>query len=392
MTQYDILIAGGGVMGSAIAYNLIKRNPNLKIAMIEKDSTYDHSSTVRSDGNTRIQFNLEPNIRISQYGLEMLARFSEEMAVEGQAPINTNFRQQGNIFVMDEKGEAYARTGMAKQKELGCEIEWLTPQQIQEVYPLFNPDSCVGATLGRQDGTMSPLDVLRGYRRKAVSLGVTVLEDSVTELTAANGSMTGLTLASGQQLHAPAIVNAAGVWCNALYNSVGVTLPITSIRRQVYSVAIDQSFDSVLPMLLLPTGQYLLHEGGNHFVTGGAQPTDRATFDDSGWSKSDFEENLWEGLIHFLPAFDRLKVLNGWAGLYAVNDFDGNAILGEWPEIKGLYMVNGFSGHGFQQCHGVGRYLAECILQDTPAIDLSIFSPQRILDNAPVYENPARLI
>ena len=155
---------------------------------------------------------------------------------------------------------------------------------------------------------------------------------------------------------------------------------------------VDAHFNRILPLMLLPTGQYCLHEGGNHFVTGGALPSDSETYDDFSWSKERFEEHLWEKLVHFFPSFDRLKIVNGWAGFYAVNTLDGNAILGEWPELDGLYLANGFSGHGFQQCHAVGRYIAELMLGNEPFMDLSIFSPQRVLDNTAVFENPLRII
>jgi len=94
------------------------------------------------------------------------------------------------------------------------------------------------------------------------------------------------------------------------------------------------------------------------FTCGKSLPDDPVGFDFS-WSQALFAEELWPELVEFVPAFDRLKVVRGWAGLYAVNTFDGNAILGEWPELPGLFLANGFSGHGFQQCHAVGRYLAE---------------------------------
>ena len=92
-------------------------------------------------------------------------------------------------------------------------------------------------------------------------------------------------------------------------------------------------------------------------------------------------------MAEFVPAFDRLKLMRGWAGLYAVNTLDGNAILGQWPELKGLYLANGFSGHGLQQGPAVGRYLSELILEKPLSLDLSILSPQRILDNRALSEN-----
>jgi glycine/D-amino acid oxidase-like deaminating enzyme len=101
---------------------------------------------------------------------------------------------------------------------------------------------------------------------------------------------------------------------------------------------------------------------------------------------------LWPELVEYIPSFDQLKLIRGWAGLYAVNTFDGNAILGEWPHLKGFMLANGFSGHGFQQGFAVGRYLSELILGRNPTLDLSIFSPQRIFDNRPVFESEHKLV
>jgi len=105
------------------------------------------------------------------------------------------------------------------------------------------------------------------------------------------------------------------------------------------------------------------------------------------WDDKRFFELLWPELAEFVPAFDRLKLVRGWAGLYAVNTLDGNAILGQWPELSGLYLANGFSGHGLQQGPAVGRYLAELILKKPLSLDLSIFSPQRIIENRALSES-----
>ena len=97
-------------------------------------------------------------------------------------------------------------------------------------------------------------------------------------------------------------------------------------------------------------------------------------------------------MIAHLPAFDRLQVETSWAGLYAVNRMDGNAIIGEWPAIHGLHLATGFSGHGFQQAPAVGMYLAEGILGRPHELDLSRLGPQRVIDGRPLLENVARLI
>ncbi len=387
----DVLIAGGGVMGCAIAYYLLKSNETIKISIIEKDSTYTRASTTLSEGNIRIQFNIKENIEMSLYGLQVLANFGQEMATEEYVP-DIAFRQQGNLFIIDEASQETAKQGLELQKSLGCQIEWLEPEQVKTIYPPYNLLDCVGATFGSTDGSMSPLDVLLGYRRKAIALGATVIEAEVSHLLKDRGHISGVALTSGEILRADVVVNTAGPWASKLAQTVGVELPIEAIKRQVYAVETPLHFEQILPMLLLPSGQYCFHEAGGHFNTGASLPDDPVTYDDFSWSRARFEARLWAGLVKYLPDFDRLKVTQGWAGLYAVNTLDGNAILGEWPELKGLFLANGFSGHGFQQCHAVGRYLAELILDQPPTLDLSIFSPQRILDNKPVFENPGRII
>ncbi len=387
----DILIVGGGVMGCAIAYYLLKANESIKITIIERDSTYNRASTTLSEGNIRVQFNIKENIEMSLYGLQVLANFAEEMATEDHVP-DIAFRQQGNLFIIDATSEELAREGLKLQKSLGCQVEWLEPEQVKAVYPPYNLVDCVGATFGPTDGSMSPLDVLLGYRHKVIALGAAVIEAEVSHLLKNGDQMSGVALTSGEVLSADIVVNTAGAWAPKLAQTVDVTLPIKATKRQVYAIETPLHFDHILPALLLPSGQYCFHEAGGHFTAGGSRSDDPITYDDFSWSKTRFEEHLWAGFVKYLPDFDRLKVTQGWAGLYAVNTFDGNAILGEWPELKGLFLANGFSGHGFQQSHAVGRYLAELILGQPPTLDLSIFSPQRILDNKPVFENPRKII
>ena len=137
---------------------------------------------------------------------------------------------------------------------------------------------------------------------------------------------------------------------------------------------------------MLPSGLYFRSETGGLILLGKSLDEDPVGYDFS-WVDKRFLELLWPELAEFVPAFDRLKLVRGWAGLYAVNTLDGNAILGPWPGLRGLYLANGFSGHGLQQGPAVGRYMAELILDRPPALDLSIFSPQRILENRPVSES-----
>jgi glycine/D-amino acid oxidase-like deaminating enzyme len=388
---YDVIMVGGGVMGCATAYYLLKTDPQLKVALVEMDPSYTRASTPLSDGNTRLQFNIKENIQMSQYGLEVLQRFANDMAVADDRP-DVAFRQQGNLFIIDEASREEAQQGLALQQSLGCQVEWLNPDQVKQRYPLYNLNDCVGGTFGPQDGTMSPLAVLMGYKKKVLSLGAQFIQAEVAELLQRDGQMVGVKLASGERLAANIVMNAAGAWAPKIARTAGVNLPIQPTKRQVTVIETREQPNKILPLLFLPSGLYCIHEGDGLFMCGKSLPDDPVGYDDFTWERNRFEDILWPELVEYIPAFDRLKVVRGWAGLYEVNTFDGNAILGEWPELKGFFLANGFSGHGFQQCHAVGRYIAELMLGQPPTLDLAIFSPKRILENKPVFESHRKII
>ena len=388
---YDVLIVGGSAMGSSIAYYLRKTEPNLSVCVVEKDPGYERSGTVLSDGNMRLQFNLKENIQMSMYGMEMLKTFSEDMATEHYTP-EPRFRQEGNLFIVSEDVKPAALEGLKTQQDLGCDVVWLEPDQVKEKFPYYDLKDCAGATFGARDGTMSPIDILLGYRRKAIDLGAEYLETSVKRVLKDGKDVTGIELENGEQLLAPVVINCAGTWASELAKTVDIDLPVRSTKREVYFINSYIEHEGILPAIFFPTGNYLMHEAQGNFTTGGGFPDDPETLEDFSWSKERFEERFWETIAGYIPKLEQLKVSNGWAGHYAINTLDGNGIIGEFPELDGFYVTAGFSGHGFQQCHAIGRYISELILEKTPTLDLSILSPRRILENKPVFENKQRLI
>lgn len=389
--NFDVIIIGGGVMGCATAYYLLKFDPRLNVVILEMDPTYEKASTPLSDGNTRIQFNIKENIQMSQYGLEALARFAEEMEVEGVRP-DVAFRQQGNLFVLDEASRAESHDGYLLQRSLGCEVHWLTPEEVWKRFPLYNLKDCVAGTFGPLDGTMSPLAVLLGYKKKVMAMGAKYIQAEAAQVLRSGDQVVGVKLTSGEVLKSNLVMNAAGPWATRVAETAGVNLPMLPTKRQVTVIETTARPEKILPCLFLPSGLYVIHEGEGIFTIGKSFPDDAVGLDDFKWERETFEERIWPELVDYIPEFDRLKVLRGWAGLYEVNTLDGNAILGEWIELKGFFLANGFSGHGFQQCHAVGRYIAELMLGKTPVLNLSIFSPRRILENTPVFESKRKII
>lgn len=380
----DVVIIGGGIMGSAVAYYLKRADAGLDVIVVEMDPTYSKSSTTLSMANVRIQFSFEKNIRISQFTFEVLENFEEEMAVGDLRP-NIAFRRDGNLFLVDEPGMQTAKAAVSLQKSLGCRVEWWTPQTIRENYPLYAPDQMAGGTFSLPDGHFDAYAFLMGYKRKARSMGTRYIENRVSRILTAGSRVSGVRLASGESLAAGCVVNCAGAWAAEVARSAHINLPVDPVMRQVFVLDTAVKPQGPLPLTILPSGLYFRTETGGRILLGKSMPQDPVGFDFS-WDDKRFFEILWPELAEFVPAFDTLKLLRGWAGLYAVNTLDGNAILGEWPGLEGFFLANGFSGHGLQQAPAVGRYLSELILKLPASLDLSCFGTERIVENRPLSE------
>ena len=383
-STYDVVIVGGGIMGSSTAYSLMSADNKLKVAVVEMDPVYTRASTTLSMANVRIQFSLKQNIQISQYAFEVLERFEDTMAV-GEDKLNISYRREGNLFLIDENDCSVSKESLALQKSLGCRVEWWSPEKIKQHYPLYDMSGLVGGTFGPQDGHFDAYAVLMGYKAKARSLGAQYIKGEVVELVSAGGRISGVKLTSGGSLTAKFVINCAGAWAARVAQMAGVKLPVEPVKRQVFALDPAVKPEGPLPLTILPSGLYFRTETGDQILLGKSMDEDPVGFDFN-WDDKRFMEILWPELAKFVPSFDTLKLVRGWAGLYAVNTLDGNAILGEWPDLKGFFLANGFSGHGLQQGPAVGRYLAELIIGLTPTLDLSIFRPERILENKPLSE------
>ena len=381
---YDVIIIGGGIIGSATAYYLMKTDNTLKVAVVERDPTYSRASTTLSMANVRIQFNLKQNIEISLFALEVLDQFEDEMASEGQRP-KIYYRREGNLFLVDEAGRRKAEEALALQQSLGCRVDWWSPEKIKHHYPLYRTKGLASGTFGSDDGHFDAYAALMAYKAKAKSLGTRYIKDDVERIRIGYGRVGGVQTAQGLALAAGCVINCAGAWAAQIAETAGVKLPVVPVKRQVFILDTAVKPQGPLPLTVLPSGLYFRTDIGGVILLGKSMEDDPIGYQFS-WDDKRFVEILWPELAEFVPAFDRLKLVRGWAGLYAVNTLDGNAILGEWPEIKGLFLANGFSGHGLQQAPAVGRYLSELILQRPLSLDLSIFSPSRILENKPLSE------
>ncbi|MFP6728850.1 MAG: FAD-dependent oxidoreductase, partial [Alphaproteobacteria bacterium] len=158
----DILIIGGGVIGSSIAYHLARDGRAGQVTVIERDSTYAEASTPRSLGGVRQQFSLAENVLMSQYGLSVYQNFAEDMAIDGE-PAAVDFRQDGYLFPASADGMAVIEANHRLQSSLGSTIELLDLDDLAERFPWLSLDGLAGGAFGPEDGWLDPHGALQGF-------------------------------------------------------------------------------------------------------------------------------------------------------------------------------------------------------------------------------------
>jgi glycine/D-amino acid oxidase-like deaminating enzyme len=384
VSTHDIIIIGGGVMGSSIAYHLGHDGFDGSVAVLEKDPTYEYASTALSMGGIRQQFSTKVNVDICLYGIDIIERFDEEMAVEGEKA-NAEFRRVGYLFLGAENNWEALKEQYQLQKDLGVDVELLSPEDIKELFPDMNVESVLGGSYGPRAGYTNPYGILQGYLQNAKLLGTHYIHDEATEILRQGDRVRGIKTAKGERIEGQAVVIASGPWAAAVGAMAGVELPVDPSPKMVFHFDPEEKFDYVPPFFFSPHGHWCRPETGYQFISGKDSEVEPGfRFD---WERQYFEETVWPELARLVPRFDRLKLVGGWGGLYAVNRLDHNALLGGYPGVEGLYVAVGFSGHGLMQSPAVGKGMSELIRTGRyETIDLSPLSADRIFTGRRVVE------
>ena len=380
----DVVIIGGGVMGSSLAYHLLRDGLDGSVAIVEKDPTYKYASTSLSAGGVRQQFSTKVNIDICLYSIGAMERFDEELAVEGEKA-HAEFRRVGYLFLGGENNWGILKKQYDLQKSLGVDVELLSPEDIKKMIPDMDTKGLLGGSFGPRAGYTDPHGILQGYLRKAKSLGARYIHDEVTAILRQGDRVTGVKTAKGERIDGRAVVIAAGPWAAEVGAMAGVELPVDPSPRMVFHFDPSRKFDYTPPFFFGPHGHWCRPETGGQFISGVNQEVEPGfRFE---WDRQFFEDEVWPELARLVPAFESLRLLHGWGGLYEVNRLDHNALLGAYPGVEGLYVAVGFSGHGLMQSPAVGNGMSELIRTGRyETIDLTPLGADRIFTGRRVVE------
>ncbi len=385
----DVVVVGGAIVGSAVATFLALRDDwHGRVVVVERDQTYRTASTTLSAASIRLQFSTPVNIEISRFGISLIRDLDRWLGVAGQPPPQVDFVEAGYLFLATDAGLPALEANHAIQRAHRVPAAMLEPRELRGRFPWLNVEGLAGGSLGLSDeGWFDAYALLQAFRRKARSLGVEYETGLVTHLLRDGDRVTGVRLDGGREIAGDWVVNAAGPRAAAVAAMAGVELPVRPRKRFVYHFDCRTRLGAA-PLTVDPSGIYFRPEGpawiGGYSPRAGEADPDTLDLE---VDRAAFEERMWPVLAERVPAFESLRLLDAWAGHYAVNTLDHNAVVGAHPAVAGFLLANGFSGHGLQQAPAVGRGLAEWIATGRyETLDLSPLGYERIARGEPLLE------
>jgi len=380
LMKVDVVICGGAVIGSAVAYFLREMGFDGSVMVVERDSTYAQSSTALSASGIRQQFSDPLNVKISQFGVEFIKAAPERWDVD------LNFQENGYLYLANSAdGAQVLRENQQVQASAGAQTTLLDRDALATRFPHLNlGDIHLGSLGASGEGWFDSVGLMQGFRN---GNGVKYRKDEVVDLDVSAGRVTSVHLASGGKIDCGVFVNAAGPRAALLAGMAGIDIPIEPRKRTNFLFDCMEPPTGDLPIMIDPSGVWCRPEG-KHFLTGCAPLDDGAVdFDDFEPRHGEFEDIIWPALAARSTNFEAIKPLRFWAGHYAYNTLDQNAVIGPHPDISNFLFANGFSGHGLQQSPAVGRALAEWICFGAyRTLDLSPLGYTRITTNTPMLE------
>ncbi len=386
--SYDVVIVGGAMIGSAVAW-FLAADPDFdgRVLVVERDPALTHASSALSASCIRHQFSNAVNVGMSMFGTEYIRGFRDRLDGDPEIPEIT-LDEIGYLFLATAPGVPVLRDNRAVQAACGAATELLTPGEIAARFPFYNlEDIALGSYNGRGEGWFDGLTMLQWWRRKARERGVEYLRDQVVGIGRGDGRVGEVTLASGATVACGALVNAAGPNAGRLAALAGITLPVEPRKRCLFVFDCRADLGQPLPLTIDPSGVHCRSEGGFYLAGTVPKADGPADPDDFEVDHAEFEDEIWPVMAHRVPVFEAIKLVRAWAGHYDYNTLDQNAVIGPHPEVGNFLFANGFSGHGLQQAPAAGRAIAELVVHGRYlSLDLSELGYERIAEGRPFLE------
>ena len=377
----DVVIIGGGIVGSSVAYHLTSAGcPNVQV--LERESATGKGSTGKSMGGVRAQFSTPVNIQMSLYSIPFYASFVERLGYP------CDYRPQGYLFcATSDRHLAYLHTNYDQQVAMGLKnVRLVKGSEIRAMFPLLRGDDIVGGSFCSTDGFVDPYSAMNGLMAWATDHGARLRKNTtVTGIVRDEQGISGVETNAGP-IATRLLVNCAGAWAAGVAQLAGVDLPVEPLRRMLVPSEPFDQFPHTAPMIIDMSNGFHFRPESRGFLLAWNDPEETPGF------KTDFDPAFVEKILiraaDRVPCFADLPVnpKRAWAGLYEMTP-DHHPILGEVLQVPGFFLANGFSGHGVMHAPATGKIISDLILTGTTdLIDASLLNLARFSEGRLIHE------
>ena len=381
MQTADVVIVGGGIVGSSIAWHLTAAGCK-DVLVVERETHQGKGSTGKSMGGVRAQFATPVNIRMSLYSIPFYASFEERLGHP------SGYRSQGYLFLATRQAHLdYLRANHERQLAEGLKtVEHLSAAEIARMFPQLRSDDLLGGHFCSTDGFVDPYSAMVGFMTRAAEQGAKLWRDTtVAGIRREQGRIAGVETSRGP-VATRIVVNAAGPWAAEIARFAGIDLPVEPLRRMLIPTEPFDQFPHSAPMIIDMSNGFHFRPEALGFLLAWNDPEETPGY------KTDFDPAFIEKVLTRaaarVPCFENLAVnpKRCWAGLYEMTP-DHHPILGPVEEVPGFFCANGFSGHGVMHAPATGKVVSDLVLEGkTDLIDAGLLSFSRFAEGRLLHE------
>lgn len=371
ISQAEVVIVGGGVVGCSVAYHLAKLGVQNVVLLERRQLTC--GTTWHAAGLVPQMRNTRRLTQLAVYGKNLYPELARET---GQ---DLGLRQNGslNVATNPERLEEILR-GASMARSCGVDAHAVSPQEIVELWPGIEISDLLGGVYIPQDGQLNPVDLTMAFAKGARDRGVSIIENvEVTNILTHQGRAVGVATNQGE-VQAQRVVNCGGMWARELASQVGVTIPLHACEHFYALTEVIPGLPKDLPVLRNPDSNLYIKEDAGKLLVGAFEPIAKP-WGMQGIPKDFCFDELAEDLDHFLPIFEAATVRVPMLVDAGIHTFfngpesfthDDHYLLGETPELKNHFVAAGFNSVGIQSAAGAGLLLAQWLFEDKPPTDI----------------------
>lgn len=373
-----VVIIGGGAIGVAAAYELVKAG--VRDVVLIDSGPLGGGSTSKAAGGVRAHFSDRVNVELAARSLETFEHFGERLGQE------IDLHQPGYLFLLDNPDDVVDFDNSKRLLQaMGVESRMLEVAEARRMSPLIATEGLLAAAYSPSGGYCAPESVVLGYATAARRLGARLIPHRAATGIVTDGSEIRAVTTDAGPIETGTVICAAGAWSRQVGEWAGVDLPVTPLRRQILvteslSGPLARGLPAGMPFTIDFGTSFYFHREGPAILLGMSDPDETPGFKlgrDDAWLP-----RLGAAIERRAPALASVGIATGWAGLYEVTP-DHNGLIGVADDVDRLIYATGFSGHGFLMSPALGEVVRDLYLEREPFTDIAVLDARRFTTTGP---------